>query len=98
MIAGKLISDSIPSVSRSDSASQVLTVMEVFRVSHLPVVEGDEYIGVVADKDIFDGNNFDASLECIPEQQLLKFHVHPNQHIFEVAALAMNLQVTVVPV
>ncbi len=98
MIAETLISDSIPAVSLGDSGSKVLTLMEVFRVSHLPVVADTDYLGVISDKEIFDANDFDAPLEAFVTDQLLKPHVHPYQHIFEVAAIASGCGVSIVPV
>ncbi len=98
MIAEALISDSIPSVSLSDSASKVLTLMEVFRVSHLPIVSDKEYLGVISDKEIFDAHDFDSPIEAFVSDQLLKPHVHPGQHIFEVAAVASSCGVSIVPV
>jgi acetoin utilization protein AcuB len=98
MIAEKLISDSIPSVSPGESASKVLSLMDVFRVSHLPIVSDREYLGVISDKEIFDANDFDASLNTFISDQLLKPHVHPHQHIFEVAAVASGCGVSIVPV
>ncbi len=98
MIAEMLISDSIPSVSPLDTASKVLSLMDVFRVSHLPIVLGNEYLGVISDKEIFDSNDFDETLESFARDQLLKPHVHRYQHIFEVAAVAASCGVTIVPV
>jgi predicted transcriptional regulator len=98
MIAESLISESIPSVSPGDSASKVLAMMDVFRLSHLPIVAEKEYLGVISDKEIFDVHDFDAPLSEIISDQLLKPHVHPAQHIFEVAAVASGCGVSIVPV
>ena len=98
MIAESLISESIPSVSPGDSASKVLAMMDVFRLSHLPIVADKEYLGVISDKEIFDVHDFDAPLSGIISDQLLKPHVHPMQHIFEVAAVASRCGVSIVPV
>jgi len=98
MIAESLISESIPSVSPGDSASKVLAMMDVFRLSHLPIVAEKEYLGVISDKEIFDVHDFDAPLSAIISDQLLKPHVHPAQHIFEVAAVASGCGVSIVPV
>ncbi len=98
MIAETLISDSIPSVSIYDSATKVLAMMDVFRVSHLPIVVGQEYLGVISDKEIFDARDFDEPLETFITDSLLKPHVHPRQHIFEVAAVASGCGVSIVPV
>ncbi|MEI7421551.1 MAG: CBS domain-containing protein [Prolixibacteraceae bacterium] len=98
MIAETLISDSIPSVSPKDTASKVLSLMDVFRVSHLPIVSDNEYLGVISDKEIFDAHDFDEPIETFLTDQLMKPHVHPYQHIFEVAAVASGCSVSIVPV
>lgn len=98
MIAAALISDSIPSVGPEDSGSKVLSLMDVFRVSHLPIISASEYLGVISDKEIFDAHDFDAPISQFPIDQLLKPHVHPHQHIFEVAAVASGCGVSIVPV
>jgi len=72
--------------------------MDVFRLSHLPIVSDREYLGVISDKEIFDANDFDGPLESFVTDLLLKPHVHPRQHIFEVAAVASACGVSIVPV
>ncbi len=98
MIAEMLISYSIPSVGIHDSASKVLAMMDVFRVSHLPIVSEQEYLGVISDKEIFDAHDLDVPIESFVTDQLMKPHVHPHQHIFEVAAVAAGCGVSIVPV
>jgi CBS domain-containing protein len=72
--------------------------MEIFRVSHLPVVVGKEYFGVISDKDIYDADNFDEKIRKYISPILLQPHVHVNQHIFEVAGVALGCGVSLVPV
>ncbi len=98
MIAQDLISESIPTVSLEDIGSKVLTLMEIFRVSHLPVVSGSEYFGVISDKDIFDAENFEDRIENYIDDHMMQPHVHANQHIFEVVGVVQGLGVSVVPV
>jgi acetoin utilization protein AcuB len=98
VIAENLITQSIPTVTLDEIGSKVLTLMEIFRVSHLPVVVGKEYFGVVSDKDIYDAENFDVKIEKYISPILLQPHVHTNQHIFEVAAVALGCGVSLVPV
>jgi acetoin utilization protein AcuB len=98
VIAKNLISDSIPTVTLEDTGSKVLTLMEIFRVSHLPVVVGKEYFGVVSDKDIYDAENFEERIENYLRQNLLQPHVHVNQHILEVVGVALGCGVSIVPV
>jgi len=98
VIAENLISESIPFVTLDEIGSKVLTLMEIFRVSHLPVVVGKEYFGVVSDKDIYDAEDFDEKIEKYISPILLQPHVHASQHIFEVAGVALGCGVSVVPV
>ena len=72
--------------------------MEIFRVSHLPVVSGKEYFGVVSDKEIYDAENFEEKMESYVSSNLLQPHVHINQHIFEVAGVALGCGVSIIPV
>jgi len=98
VIAENLISESIPTVTPDEIGSKVLTLMEIFRVAHLPVVVGKDYFGVVSDKEIYDAENFDEKIEKYISPNLLQPHVHVNQHIFEVAGVALGCGVSIVPV
>jgi acetoin utilization protein AcuB len=98
VIAENLITESIPTVKLDEIGSKVLTLMEIYRVSHLPVVVGKEYFGVVSDKDIYDAENFDEKIEKYIFPFLLQPHVHVNQHIFEVVGVALGCGVSIVPV
>lgn len=98
MIAKDLISDSIPTVQMEDTGTKVLALMDIFRVSHLPVVTGKEYYGVVSDKQIYDAENFEEKIETYVSQNLLQPHVHINQHIFEVIGVALACSVSIIPV
>jgi len=98
MIAKNLISDSIPTVQLEDTGTKVLALMEIFRVSHLPVVSGKEYFGVVSDKEIYDAENFEEKIETYINVNSLQPHVHANQHIFEVVGVALKCGVSIVPV
>jgi len=98
VVAEELITESIPTVTLDEIGSKVLTLMEIFRVSHLPVVVGKEYFGVVSDKDIYDAENFDEKIEKYLSPILLQPHVHINQHIFEVVGVALGCGVSIIPV
>lgn len=97
MLAEKLISDVVISVNSSENGQKTLNWMDVFRVSHIPVVNDLKYVGLVSDKLIYDFNLLDKPIE----NQLDKLnttHVHKDQHIFEVAILMYKLKLSVLPV
>ncbi|MGV3508327.1 MAG: CBS domain-containing protein [Sphingobacteriaceae bacterium] len=49
MIAQQLLSDTIPALKTSDSIQKVLDRMAEFRVSHLPIVNHNQLLGIVSD-------------------------------------------------
>jgi acetoin utilization protein AcuB len=97
MLAKDLISDVIPSLRTSDTAVEALNWMEVFRISHLPIVNNEEFLGLISDSDIFDVNNPDEPIGN-HKLSLLRPYVRYDQHIYEVMELASRLELTVVPV
>jgi CBS domain-containing protein len=97
MVAKDLISEVVPSLKTSDSGQTALNWMEIFRISHLPIVNNLDFLGLISDADIYDMNQ--------PEEPignhaltLLKPYVTTEQHLFEVIGLASRLKLTVIPV
>ncbi|MFT3740518.1 MAG: CBS domain-containing protein [Breznakibacter sp.] len=97
MLAKDLISDIIPSLKTSDTGLDALNWMEVFRVSHLPIVNNTMFLGLVSDMDIYDLNRADEPLGN-HRISLSKPYVYYYQHIYEVVELASRLKLSVVPV
>lgn len=76
---------------------KALNWMDVLRVSHIPVVDDNKYLGLVSDKLIYDLNLLEEPIE----KELNKLdtsHAHKSQHIFEVAILMYKLKLSVLPV
>lgn len=97
MVAKNLISDVIPAVKTSDSGQTALNWMEIFRISHLPIVNNQDFLGLISDTDIYDMNLPEEPIGN-HELTLLKPYVTTEQHLFEVIGLAARLKLTVVPV
>jgi acetoin utilization protein AcuB len=97
MLAKDLISDVIPSLKTSDSGQKALYWMDIFRISHLPIVNNVDFLGLISDKDIYDNN---MAEEPIGNHNLSLFSpfVKFDQHIYEVIELASELQLSVIPV
>jgi acetoin utilization protein AcuB len=97
MLAKDLISDVVPALRTSDSGQKALYWMDIFRISHLPIVNNEDFLGLISDKDIYDLNMAD---EPIGNHSLSLFspYVTLDQHIFEVIELTSRLNLSVVPV
>jgi acetoin utilization protein AcuB len=97
MLAVELLSDVVPAVHKEDLASEALNWMDVFRVSHLPIVDNQEYLGLISDADIFDLNNPEVPVLQHP-LSLSRPFVKESQHIFEVIDLVSKMKITAIPV
>jgi acetoin utilization protein AcuB len=97
MLAKEMISDVVPAVKTSDTGQTALNWMEIFRVSHLPIVNETDYLGLISDSDIYDLNQPEEPIGN-HSLSLPRPYVTGNKHIFEVIALAARHKLTVVPV
>jgi acetoin utilization protein AcuB len=97
MVAKDLISEIIPSLKTSDTGQTALNLMEIFRISHLPIVNNQDFLGLISDTDIYDMNQPEEPIGN-HELTLLKPYVTDDQHLFEVIGLAARLKLSVVPV
>lgn len=97
MLAANLISNVVPSIRSSEKGQKALNLMDVFRISHIPVVNDSYYLGLISDKLIYDLDLLDKPIET----ELDKFntsHVHTGQHIFEAAIIMYKLKLSVIGV
>ncbi len=97
MVAKDLISEVIPSLKTSDTGQTALNWMEIFRISHLPIVNNQDFLGLISDTDIYDMNQPEEPIGN-HSLTLLKPYVTTEQHLFEVVGLASRLKLTVIPV
>ena len=97
MIAQNLLSEVVPPLRLTDNGQKALNWMEIFRISHLPVVDGKRLVGLISDKIIYDLNIIDKPVGEYSDH-LLSPHIHTNQHIYEVFNAISVLKLSAVPV
>ncbi|MGQ0827132.1 MAG: CBS domain-containing protein [Bacteroidota bacterium] len=97
MIAKDLITDEIPPLKTSDTGLMAINWMDEFKVSHLPIVKGHEYLGILSDTDVLDLNITDQQIGK-SKLSLIRPFVLESQHIYEVIKMISNLKLTVLPV
>jgi acetoin utilization protein AcuB len=97
MIAQNLISDAIPPLKTSDTGLKALSWMEEFRVSHLPIVNNVDFLGLISEEDIL---NLNAPEEPIGNHplSLLRPFVTEDQHVYDILKLIHKLKITIIPV
>lgn len=97
MLAKDLITDEIPPLKTSDTGLMVINWMDEFKVSHLPIVNNHEYLGLISDTDILDLNITDEEIGK-HKLSLIRPFVKENQHVYEVIKMFSNMKLTVLPV
>jgi acetoin utilization protein AcuB len=97
MLAKELISDVIPPLKTSDTGVKALYWMDIFRISHLPIVNNSEFLGLISDADIYDMNSPD---QPIGNHNLSLFSpfIMDAQHVYEAIELISKLKLSIVPV
>lgn len=97
MLAKELISDIVPALRTSDTGLKALSYMDIFRISHLPIVNNNEFLGLISDKDIYDLNMAEEPIGN-HTLSLNRPYVTNDQHLYQVIELASRLELSVIPI
>lgn len=97
MNARELINDSIPPLKLGDTGLKALNWMEEFRVEHLPIVDGQKYIGLISEEDVLKLSALDQPL-ANSKLSVIRPLVRANQPVFEVVRTMSHDKLTLIPV
>ena len=97
MIAKDLITDEIPPLKHTDTGTTALHWMDEFKVSHLPVLKNNNFVGLVSESDILDKENLEESLDKLFDH-LPRPYVMENAHIYEVLYKIAEHKISVIPI
>lgn len=96
MIARYAIEESIPYLKMSDTLEFAIELMEEFKQEHLPVLKGNELIGVVSEQQLLETDSVKTLADlAFP---LIKIAVNENAHIFDVMKAGFESASSVLPV
>jgi CBS domain-containing protein len=97
MLAVEMIADVIPPVHTSDSIQKVLDRMLEFRLRHLPIVNEEQFLGLVAEDDLIAQTDHQVPIGSLA-LSLVNPYVLEDQHIYDVIRMFFERQLTIVPV
>ncbi len=97
MLAIELITDAILPVHTSDSIQKVVDRMIEFRVRHLPIVNEEQFLGLLAEDDLVGESDFQTPIGSLA-LSLVNPYVLEDQHIYDVIRMFHERKLTVVPV
>ncbi len=97
MLSAELINDLIPPLKTSDTGERALALMNDFKVSHLPIVNETQFLGLISEDEIIE---MEDTLEPVGSVALHLAHsyVHAWQHIYDVMKLMSAQKLSIVPV
>lgn len=96
MIAKEILSNSVFPIHTSDTGEEVLNVMQVYHVRHLPIVNHEQLLGVVSEEDMLI-HDTKAAVGTYRLSFLRPF-CYESEHVFEVMAKMGRFQLTLIPV
>lgn len=98
MIVDQLVSKATPPLKPTDTVEYALGLLMEVRVRHLPVVDAERRVlGILSEEQLLDANGPDVRLETMMSGRK-PVAVSLRTHLFEVARLMMEHDLTTVPV
>ncbi len=97
MLTGNVQSQSIPSLHLHDKIYQALELMNEYHVEHLPIVNGEKYVGLISEDDLMQAENDHDTVEQLA-QSISTVAVKENEHFLKAMQVANENGLTVIPV
>jgi acetoin utilization protein AcuB len=97
MLAVELIADVIPPVHTSDTVQKVVDRMIEFRIRHLPIVNEEQFLGLLAEDDLVTESDYQTPIGSLA-LSLVNPYVLEDQHIYDVIRMFYERKLTVIPV
>ena len=93
MLTIELINNNIPRLQLKDSVSKALRLIRDFRVTHLPVIKDDKFLGLISEDDLLDQDE-----PKMPMEFFIRAAVLDNEHFLNAVTCSNQFDTTVVPV
>lgn len=96
MLTVELINNNIPRLKLQDTVGKALQLINDFRVTHLPVIADEKYLGLISEEDLQDADE-KMPIELMQEN-FIDAAVHENEHFLTAVTCCNQYDTTVVPV
>ena len=97
MLTKELQSQTLPSLRLQDKVYQALQLMNDNHVTHLPILDGDKYIGIISEDDLLQAENDNAELNTL-QQSFASTAVKEDEHFLKAVQLAAENGISIVPI
>jgi len=97
MLTTELINNNVPRLQLQDSIAKALQLISDHRVTHLPVVSEDKYLGLISEDDLLDAEDDNSVIEAL-QPSFIQASVKENEHFLNALNCSNRFDTTVVPV
>jgi acetoin utilization protein AcuB len=97
MLTIELINNNIPRLKLQDTVGKALQLINDFRVTHLPVVADEKYLGLISEEDLLDAEEEKLPIELM-QDTFINAAVKDNEHFLNAVNCCNQFDTTVVPV
>ena len=93
----QLIDKTIPQLQLNDSIAKAMQLMHDFRITHLPVISEEKFLGLVSEDDLLDEDNKNATISYF-QNDFIPAAVISNQHFLKAVSICNLYQTNIIPV
>ncbi len=97
MLTRELLTQTLPYLHLTDKVYSALQLMNDNNVTHLPIVDGEKFIGSISEEDLLHAENDTAELNTL-QQSFSDVSVKDDEHFLKAVQLAADSGLSVVPV
>lgn len=97
MLTRELLSQTLPYLRLTDKVYQALQLMNDNHVTHLPITEGDKFVGTISENDLLQAENDNDTLDVL-QQSFSDITVKDDEHFLKAVQIAADSGLSVVPV
>ena len=97
MKAGQCINYEIPFLQPEDKGLTALGLLEEMKITEIPLVDNDNYLGLVHELDLLDYECIEGEIKNL-SAELKKPFIYADDHLFEAVTLMAGEELTVLPV
>ena len=97
MLASNFINHNIPTLSPTDNADRALDFMDEYKVTHLPVVFKDQYLGILSETTLL--NSFDTFGQVSQfKLEYQNIFLSPSAYIYDIIDALVKNGISIVPI
>jgi predicted transcriptional regulator len=97
MLTIELLNNSIPRLQLQDSVRKSLQLISDYKLTHLPVVSDEKFIGLISEEDLLDAEEEKMPIQLLQDNFILAY-VKENEHFLNAVNVINQVETSVVPV